>query len=519
MTKMFDPSTAFFPDAGQPLHRPPAFELEFWVDSQAPEFEGLVSEVAERMELAAPVQRRSKSRRQVLRLVLCNLVQNHYRMPGRPTRYRRSPKAYAGNSRYRPTFVSGRVLAGVVDALSAAGLVFHKRGIWDALGAHGNTASLVAAKAGLVSSWEARGVNRAMVRYSADRPTVELRSPKKRRLGGGKFFDLVEPPATEIPAGAVIEQLMTNVRTVNQHLSAFKLAVPEEALQVGSTDGPNWVLDDDRWRDNENPAPSFYIDAHDTFLVRKFNDVRPPEYGLDRGGRFDGGWWQRIKRESRQLITIDGEPTVELDYKSFHPRMIYHRANIDRPGDLYSLPVLEEVAEGFDAAKLRKAVKRIWLVLINSTARQLGARRRENRGDLLKRWEIELPDTLHPMVVADMIRGAHPDVAGTFGKGVGLELQAIDSAICQGILLEGCKAGMPILPIHDSFVVRQKDEDRLWWMMVRHYRDRLWFEPEIEKKGPSAVGKSVSVGFEFNEVATNSLPWGAEADTPDWPFH
>jgi hypothetical protein len=47
-------------------------------------------------------------------------------------------------------------------------------------------------------------------------------------------------------------------------------------------------------------------------LVRIFNrDFR-------RGGRFyaQGGGWQSMKKEARKRITIDGEPVVEIDYKT-----------------------------------------------------------------------------------------------------------------------------------------------------------------------------------------------------------
>lgn len=46
-------------------------------------------------------------------------------------------------------------------------------------------------------------------------------------------------------------------------------------------------------------------------------------------------------------------------------------------------------------------------------------------------------------------------------SGVGLRLQRIDSDIAEGVMLKLLRSGIVSLPIHDSFVVRQKDSQAL----------------------------------------------------------
>ena len=52
-------------------------------------------------------------------------------------------------------------------------------------------------------------------------------------------------------------------------------------------------------------------------------------------GRFYGGWWQNIPKEYREHISINGVPAVELDYLSFHPRMLYHLCGLEMVGYPY----------------------------------------------------------------------------------------------------------------------------------------------------------------------------------------
>jgi hypothetical protein len=48
------------------------------------------------------------------------------------------------------------------------------------------------------------------------------------------------------------------------------------------------------------------------------------------GGRFYGGWWQRLPGKWRQRIRIiDDEPIVELDYSGLHIIMLYAIEGID----------------------------------------------------------------------------------------------------------------------------------------------------------------------------------------------
>ena len=57
----------------------------------------------------------------------------------------------------------------------------------------------------------------------------------------------------------------------------------------------------------------------------------------------------------------------------------------------------------------------------------------------------------------DEIQQYHEPIAHNFYKGVGLELQALDSQIVEKILLDLIEQNTIALPVHDSFLCKLKD--------------------------------------------------------------
>src|SRR5690606_24172590 len=64
-------------------------------------------------------------------------------------------------------------------------------------------------------------------------------------------------------------------------------------------------------------------------------------------------------------LTIDGEPTVELDYSRLHPTMLFARAEIELEFDPYIVP-------GINHPPLRDLGKRTFQRLINGKAKRDG---------------------------------------------------------------------------------------------------------------------------------------------------
>ncbi len=56
------------------------------------------------------------------------------------------------------------------------------------------------------------------------------------------------------------------------------------------------------------------------FVTRVFNGGLAGKWQL--GGRFYRGWWQQIDKEDRSKIYINDQPTLEVDFKAFHPNLL-----------------------------------------------------------------------------------------------------------------------------------------------------------------------------------------------------
>jgi|TARA_B110000114_G_scaffold88366_1_gene93360 hypothetical protein len=71
------------------------------------------------------------------------------------------------------------------------------------------------------------------------------------------------------------------------------------------------------------------------FVTRVFNGGL--EGNWERGGRFYGGWWQQIDKEDPAKIYINDKPTLEVDFKAFHPNLLSNELGVKLSGDPYDL--------------------------------------------------------------------------------------------------------------------------------------------------------------------------------------
>ncbi len=178
-----------------------------------------------------------------------------------------------------------------------------------------------------------------------------------------------------------------------------------------------------------------------------------------QGGRFYGANWQLIPDRVlglRRYVRIDGEPTVELDFKSCAARMAYHvLARVEAPADPYLLlPVPRTVAK----------------TALNAMLNMGGSLKRPYRG-----YDEEAGGMPWPALV-EATRSALKPVAAFLGTGVGLVLQRRDSDIAEEVMLHFAQRDIPCLGIHDSFLVASRYAGELRDVMLAAYRRQIGFE-------------------------------------------
>lgn len=202
-------------------------------------------------------------------------------------------------------------------------------------------------------------------------------------------------------------------------------------------------------------------------LYRVFNNGSIEKPTFEQGGRLFGGWWMQLAESVRQHITINGQPTVELDYANCHPRMLYHQRGLEVDGDLYSVPEVSalEVKNGVSPGFYRPFVKGLMQVLIN------GRGRPEATEDLV------VPDGLCLATAAEWIKARHAPIADAFQTGAGLYLMRLESDIALEIITTSMEEEWVVLPVHDSFITTVDHEHDLRALMKESYTRRLGKEP------------------------------------------
>lgn len=204
-------------------------------------------------------------------------------------------------------------------------------------------------------------------------------------------------------------------------------------------------------------------------LFRQFNNG-----GFEAGGRLYGAWWISCPSKLRQLITINGKRTVELDYSSYAIRMLYHKNKLPFEGDGYFLDALDTIRREKHLPKsiFRPGTKRLAQALFNTTKNGCPERVKLNLAESVKPWATEAD-------IVTMLREKHAPIAHEFQSEAWKWLQRKDSEIALGVISNLMSIDIVALPIHDSFIVIDGEVDALRKEMNDCYFNEFGFFPEI----------------------------------------
>ena len=249
-----------------------------------------------------------------------------------------------------------------------------------------------------------------------------------------------------------------NLRTINKVLEAnwVDVQLPDEVIMR--------AID---WKNqNKKGSDDYVLDFSRRSLYRVFNS-----HSLDIGGRFYGAFWHNMPKELRRYLLIDGKETVEVDYSSMHPAMLYAMADLDPPDDAYAAAVdLLELPTNVDRNAVRSMVKQAFNAMLNALKPMNNA-----------------PDGIMPKVfglkwrqVSDAVLKVHEPIAHHFYTGVGGKLQRMDSDIAEMVMLDFATYGIPILPVHDSFLMHHGYEEWLKASMEEAFFEVVGRKPDLK---------------------------------------
>lgn len=188
------------------------------------------------------------------------------------------------------------------------------------------------------------------------------------------------------------------------------------------------------------------------FMNRIFSSGR-----FDQGGRFYCPQ-QNMPSKQRQHLCFNEEPTIEIDFKSIHPTLLYQLKGLSFNGDPYEI-------DGYDRDLIKTAFS--MLVNITSTASKPSAKSMGN--SFTKQFEFDAQES---QALTNALFEKHDAIKEYFGTGYGLTLQYIDSRIAFDVMHHFVEVmNQPIFMLHDSAIVSVRHVEMLKIVMAESYSE------------------------------------------------
>lgn len=214
---------------------------------------------------------------------------------------------------------------------------------------------------------------------------------------------------------------------------------------------------------NKSALIKFHDRTLNTFLISIFNRKFTLYGRLHTRGLYH---YQGFSSEEREEITINGNKVVELDYSGLHPRLLYASIEIQFDDDPYSIVD--------DRPEVRPFLKILLLCMINGN--QITAEKAANYWLYENHRQREMLNKLGITKTRNIMRrfdSVHRPISHLLctGKDTGLKIMNKDSKIALDVLSHFANKGIPILAIHDSFIVEKRYKTELKNIMSNIYQN------------------------------------------------
>ena len=335
--------------------------------------------------------------------------------------YSRDHNHYARVRSYAPPYYRYATVLAAIDQLDAAGLIVHRQ---TRPSPRAKQRSCMWPTQALANRLQSINPNDLCLMPP---PPVVLRDAHKHPIA--------------LPHSARIYCIAKDVEAHNVFLGQFAIRISHPNVKC------------DAW--GRIHCGDLHLDGRRTHYFRVFNR------SMQLGGRWFGPYWQNLPQYIRGTITIDGEPTVEVDYATCHLRLLSARHGIivDADGvDPFTLP-----------GHRRSDLKLTFNVLVNAS------RKLQARAALLNELRPGYgPETLNRVLdLIATIQNSFPDLATSWFTGIGRRLQNIDSDICARVQRYLRRQDVPCLSVHDSFIVPASHQLLLREVMDREFAAKV----------------------------------------------
>ncbi|MCG6560820.1 hypothetical protein MB818_21690 [Ruegeria sp. 1NDH52C] len=336
-----------------------------------------------------------------------------------------SVNAWDTNSRYNALHISKKIVP-IIKELHKAGLIDLAKGSYGGAGANGNRTTRIRASEKLQSWFATAKFDREDVSRAEGEEIIVLKGDNNKPI---EYEDTPE----------------TN--RWREELQAYNDLIANSFIDIPSLQEPILEISKEL-----PPGVTGGIDEVRRIRLGDANNRTRRIFSRgswDMHGRFYGGWWQQIDSDWRSRITIDNEPTIEADFEGMHVAMIYAEEGLELGHDPYMVD--GKTFADLPRKLVRKLAKRLVLTAVNAKEKSSAYkafRESFSAGDLGKSLSNEKLDLL-----LDAILDRNPCLADYLFSDQGIRLMRKDSEITSLIHNHFTQKGIPVLSVHDSYLV------------------------------------------------------------------
>ena len=421
-----------------------------------------------------------------LKCIILNLVNHYEEDKFLFTAIHLNEKKYIAN-RYNKNKIT-KAICKLPEILDKAGYIYFHKGIRYP---HLSRISRILPLPKLLQLVKSKGVNPDLITHRPDTETVI--NQKKIKVRGSKNKIKEDIPYQDNNETRSFRKLMVDYNNLLNETHIDVLNIPKSGIRFGNSKYPVKI--------NQNKK----------FMRRIFNSK-----DFSEGGRIYGGFWQQLNSEWRSRIMIDSFPTTEVDYSGLGIQTIYDKYEIPKniEIDAYDLEPVGYDYGKYSYKELRPLLKYALMIMLNSS--NYGVSLYAIRDKIRK--DDELPRDINLVELIEAFTKRHEPISQYFYKSMGGIQYRIDSEICAKIisyfLYEIQKPSMARIGFQLSKQALLKDNPKLKGMMFSDGKERTWDEveaimPEYEYGGVPilTVHDSFVIDAKYEEI----LKWQMEA--------
>ena len=361
-----------------------------------------------------------------LKTIAANLMALHFNRVGEYVFYSKDNNFYHKIKRYNPHDITIRKIRTLIDLLIAKELVDPRKYFHDKYSKKGGHRSRIKSTVKFLNILRSNFIDRTYL-YETETDCIILnRSKKGSKNHLKKGLKKTMKTLIDYEDNSFTKSIRADCRSYNYSLKETKISLR----------GCKAV--NEHLYDHNVPykKKGYY---------RVFNE------DFKHGGRFYGPWWlHHIPSELRQHILINGNKTVERDYSSLIIHQIYNELGLNYYEENTYSPdpyILKDVAPS--ERKLNKAIIQISLNCRNFDGLN-GALIKEFKEGNLKGNKPKKKEIIRRL---NIFREMNPKISRYVYSKCASRFQFQDSEIARTIINECMQNKVPVLCIHDSFIV------------------------------------------------------------------